>query len=84
MVKTVRNWIDIEIRKLNEFKQEYLKNVHKVENNFEHYSYIKDSTGYKLTYDYSEIGTRLTEKEFLKYLEFTNETLSFMDKLYKE
>jgi len=79
--KTVRNWIDIEIRKLNESRQYLLKKVHNLESQFEYFSYIKDMTGYKLTADQgTEIGNRLNAKEFLSYLEFTNEILKEIDR----
>ena len=77
MVKTTRNWIDEEIEKLNEFRELHLNKMHGLEGAFKYFSYSKDMTGYKLTYNNlgSEIGKRMNGKEFLDYLEFTNEVL---------
>ena len=77
MVKTIRNWIDEEIKTLNEFRESYLMKDHKLEGDFKYFSYSKDMTGYKLTYNNlgSEIGKRMNGTKFLEYLEFTNETL---------
>jgi len=73
---STRKWIDEHINDLNEFRQDYLNKVHKLEGTFEYFSYSKDMTGYKLTVNQgTEIGKRMKEKEFESYLEFTKDTL---------